>query len=76
MRSGRKPRYADHRRARAGHLGAQSPQVFLEGPDLRLPGGVIDDAFAFGGANVQADLLAKEGVIVKDGKVDLKEFVI
>ena len=38
--------------------------------------GELVGAFAFGGAEVQADLLAKEGVIVKSGKVDLKQFGI
>ena len=38
--------------------------------------GELAGAFAFGGAGVQADLLAKEGVVVKEGKVDLKQFGI
>ena len=38
--------------------------------------GELAGAFAFGGAGVQADLLAKEGVAVKEGKVDLKQFGI
>lgn len=36
--------------------------------------GKLAGAFAFGGESVQADLLAKEGVEVKDGKVDLDKF--
>lgn len=38
--------------------------------------GELAGAFAFGGAGVQAALLAKEGVVVKEGKVDLKQFGI
>lgn len=36
--------------------------------------GELAGAFAFGGANVQADLLREDGVEVVDGKVDLKRF--
>ena len=36
--------------------------------------GELAGAFAFGGANVQADLLREDGVEVVDGKVDLKKF--
>lgn len=36
--------------------------------------GKLAGAFAFGGELAQADLLAKEGVEVKDGKVDLDKF--
>lgn len=38
--------------------------------------GELAGAFAFGGAGVQAALLAKEGVVVKEGKIDLKQFGI
>lgn len=38
--------------------------------------GELAGAFAFGGAGVQADLLKREGVVVKEGKVDLKQFGI
>lgn len=36
--------------------------------------GELSPEFAFGGANVQADLLIAEGIEVKDGKVDLKKY--
>ena len=36
--------------------------------------GELSGEFAFGGAGVQAKLLAAEGVEVKDGKVDLKKY--
>jgi len=36
--------------------------------------GYTSKAFAFGGQDVQADLLRKEGVEVIDGKVDLKKY--
>lgn len=36
--------------------------------------GELAGAFAFGGANVQADLLREDGVEVVDGKVDMKRF--
>ena len=36
--------------------------------------GELAGAFAFGGANVQAELLREDGVEVIDGKVDLKKY--
>lgn len=36
--------------------------------------GELTKSFAFGGINVQADLLRAEGVEVVDGKVDLKKY--
>lgn len=38
--------------------------------------GELAGAFAFGGADVQADLLRADGIIVKNGHVDLKEYGI
>lgn len=36
--------------------------------------GELTKSFAFGGLNVQADLLRAEGVEVVDGRVDLKKY--
>lgn len=36
--------------------------------------GELTKSFAFGGVNVQADLLRAEGIIVVDNKVDLKKY--
>lgn len=36
--------------------------------------GRLSPAFAFGGENMQAQLLREEGVEVKDGTVDLKKY--
>ena len=36
--------------------------------------GELAGAFAFGGANVQAEFLREDGVEVIDGKVDLKKY--
>ncbi len=36
--------------------------------------GKLSEAFAFGGINEQKILLEKEGVVVKDGKVDLEKY--
>lgn len=36
--------------------------------------GCLAKAFVFGGENVQAEMLIKEGVTVKDGKVDLNVY--
>ena len=38
--------------------------------------GELSSAFAFGGINVQADLLRAEGVEVVDGRVDIKKYGI
>lgn len=38
--------------------------------------GKVAEAFAFGGGNVQRDLLEKEGIVFeKDGTVDLKKYL-
>ncbi|MBE6737657.1 MAG: MGMT family protein [Ruminococcaceae bacterium] len=37
--------------------------------------GALSSAFAFGGINRQQELLEAEGIAVKDGKVDLKEYL-
>ena len=36
--------------------------------------GELAGAFAFGGENVQADLLRADGIEVKNGRVDLKKY--
>ena len=36
--------------------------------------GELSGAFAFGGENVQADLLRADGIEVKNGRVDLKKY--
>ena len=36
--------------------------------------GELAGAFAFGGANVQEQLLAAEGILVVDGRVDLEKY--
>ena len=36
--------------------------------------GELCDAFAFGGAEEQAARLREEGIVVENGKVDLKQF--
>ena len=72
---GRKAIDADHRRARPADLRAERAQIFLQGFDLRLPGGVIDDAPAPGrtggdhgvlrgshAGELQRDLRAVQGV--------------
>ena len=38
--------------------------------------GELAEAFAFGGRNIQAEMLASEGVEVTDGRVDLKKYGI
>ena len=39
-------------------------------------GGILAGEFAFGGSGAQAKLLKKEGVIVENGRVDLKKYGI
>ncbi|MBQ9950228.1 MAG: MGMT family protein, partial [Clostridia bacterium] len=36
--------------------------------------GMLAPAFAFGGVDIQKQMLENEGVEVKDGKVDLKKY--
>ena len=43
-------------------------------PCFRVVKGELAGAFAFGGADVQAELLREDGVEVVDGKVDLTKY--
>ena len=38
--------------------------------------GSLSESFVFGGVNVQESLLAGEGVVVENGRVDMKRFSI